>query len=43
MGDILSAKFNKISATESELDHEHSLRQGGMTCDAGKCRGENSV
>lgn len=30
IGDILTAKFNKIHATESELDYEHRLRQGGM-------------
>lgn len=30
IGDILTAKFNKIHATESELDYEHRLRRGGM-------------
>lgn len=34
IGDILTAKFNKIRATESELDCEHRLRQRGMMCDA---------
>lgn len=42
IGDILTAKYNKIRATESELDCEHRLRQGGMMCDAGQCWGENS-
>lgn len=42
IGDILTAKYNKTHATESELDCEHRLRQGERMCDAGQCRGENS-
>lgn len=42
IGDFLTAKFNKIRVTESELDCEHRWRWGGMVCDAALCRAGNS-
>jgi len=38
IGDILTATFNKIRATESELDYEDRPRHRGMMCDPGQCR-----
>lgn len=38
IGDILTATFNKIRATESKLDYEDRPRHRGMMCDPGQCR-----